>query len=88
MKKIILVIFIVFANGSFFAQKTVGGKVIDNAKNKTFQKGEQKGDEIIDNTLNNIEDGIKNIFKKKKKKTVVEEPKEELDKNKQLKKIQ
>ncbi|MDP5091722.1 MAG: OmpA family protein [Polaribacter sp.] len=88
MKKLILVIIIVFANGILFAQKTVGGKVVDNAKNKTFQKGEQKGDEIIDNTLNNIEDGIKNIFKKKKKKTVVEEPKEEIDKTKNVKKNQ
>lgn len=54
------------------AQETVGGKVLKNAKSKTYNKGEQKGDEAIDKTLDKVEEKIGNLFKKKKKKTTGE----------------
>lgn len=51
-----------------FAQETVGGRVLKNAKDKTYQGGEQKGDNTVEDALNKVEDGFKNIFKKKDKK--------------------
>ena len=44
-------------------------KVLKNAKDKTYQRGEQKGDEGVETVLNKAEEKIKNIFKKKDKKT-------------------
>ncbi|MDP2159740.1 MAG: OmpA family protein [Flavobacterium sp.] len=52
-----------------FAQETVGGRVVKNAKDKTYNRGEQKGDDTVDKTLNKLEEGINNIFKKKEKKS-------------------
>ena len=55
---------------SFFitnAQETVGGRVIKNAKDKTYNKGEQKSDETVDKALNKAEETLTNIFKKKDK---------------------
>ncbi|MDK2771564.1 MAG: OmpA family protein [Flavobacterium sp.] len=68
MKKLVLtgILFSVFINLS--AQETVGGRVAKNAKDKTYGKVEQKGDEAVDKTLNKIEEGIGSIFKKKEKK--------------------
>ncbi len=51
------------------SQETVGGKVVKNAKDKTYQRGEQKGDEGIDKALDKVEEGIGNLFKKKDKKS-------------------
>ena len=68
---IILVVFFISLTG--FSQETVGGKVLKNAKDKTYQRGEQRGDEGVEKTLNKVEDGIKNIFKKKDKKKKQEE---------------
>ena len=51
-----------------YAQETVGGRVVTNAKDKTYQRGEQKSDEAVDKALNSIEEGIGNLFKKKEKK--------------------
>lgn len=50
------------------AQETVGGRVLKNAKDKTYTKGEQKGDETIDKALSKAEEKINNLFKKKDKK--------------------
>lgn len=61
-----MVFLISFQSG--FSQETVGGKVAKNAKDKTYQRGENKGDEAVDKTLDKVEDGIKGIFKKKGKK--------------------
>ena len=52
---------------SIYAQETVGGKVVKNTKDKTYQRGEQKGDETVDKALNKIEEGLGSIFKKKDK---------------------
>lgn len=51
-----------------FSQETVGGRAIENAKNQTYQKGENIADETVNDALNKVEDGIKNLFKKKDKK--------------------
>ena len=59
-----------------YAQETVGGRVVNNAKDKTYQRGEQKSDEAVDKALNSVEEGIGNLFKKKEKK-----PKEKTSKN-------
>ncbi len=66
-----MVLFISFQSG--FSQETVGGKVAKNAKDKTYRRGEQKGDETVDKALDKVEDGIKGIFKKKDKKKKSEE---------------
>jgi OmpA-OmpF porin, OOP family len=68
MKTIITVFLFVLSSGTAFSQETVGGIVLKNAKDKTYQRGEQKADETVEKTLNKVEDGIKNIFKKKDKK--------------------
>ena len=53
---------------SAISQETVGGKVAKRAKDRTYQRGEDKGVETVDKVLDEVEDGILNIFKKKKKK--------------------
>jgi OmpA-OmpF porin, OOP family len=68
MKTIITVFLFVLSSGTAFSQETVGGIVLKNARDKTYQRGEQKADETVEKTLNKVEDGIKNIFKKKDKK--------------------
>lgn len=51
-----------------YCQETLGGTILNNSKNQTYQKGEQKSSEVVDGALNKVEDGINNIFKKKDKK--------------------
>ncbi len=68
MKKLLVIMVLLFGFQMGFTQETVGGKVAKNAKNKTYKRGEQKGDDAVDKTLNKVEDGIKDIFKKKEKK--------------------
>lgn len=48
--------------------ETLGKKILGNAKGKTYQKGEQKTDEKVDEVLSIAEDKLKNLFKKKEKK--------------------
>jgi outer membrane protein OmpA-like peptidoglycan-associated protein len=86
MKKILLLIILICTTELLQAQETVGGKVVKNTKDKTYQKGEQKADETVDKALNKVEDGIKNIFKKKDKKKKkkdeqVEENSQEMEQN-------
>jgi len=69
MKTVITVMMLIFTTISSYSQETVGGKVLKNAKDKTYQRGEQKSDETVEGALNKVEDGIKNIFKKKEKKS-------------------
>jgi OmpA-OmpF porin, OOP family len=59
---------ILFFSMVSFAQETVGERVLENAKTKTYQRGEQKSDQTVDKTLDKVEEGIKGIFKKKDKK--------------------
>lgn len=69
MKKNVFTLFLVamsFLNVT--AQETVGGRIFKNAKDKTYNKGEQKGDETVDKALNKAEETITGIFKKKDKK--------------------
>lgn len=68
MKKIVILIGLIVFSLSVNAQETVGGRVLQKAKDKTYQKGEDNGDEVVDKTLNKVEEGIKGIFKKKDKK--------------------
>jgi outer membrane protein OmpA-like peptidoglycan-associated protein len=68
MKKQFILILFFCGLFSVQAQETVGGKVVKNAKDKTYQRGEQRGDEGVEGALNKVEDGIKNIFKKKERK--------------------
>lgn len=69
MKTVITVMMLIFTTISSYSQETVGGRVVKNAKDKTYQRGEQKSDETVEGALNKVEDGIKNIFKKKEKKS-------------------
>jgi outer membrane protein OmpA-like peptidoglycan-associated protein len=64
----ILILFIFCALSVFAQETTVGERVIQNAKEKTYQRGEQKGDDTVEDALNKAEDKIKKIFKKKEKK--------------------
>lgn len=64
-KNVLILIVLVFCFFISNAQKTVGGRVIKNVKNKTNNKVEQKGDETVDKVLNKTEEAIDNIFKKK-----------------------
>ncbi len=50
------------------AQETVGGKVIRNTKDQTYNRGEEKASETVDKALDKVEEGIGSIFKKKDKK--------------------
>lgn len=62
---LITVFFFTIAN----AQETVGGKVIRNTKDQTYNRGEDKASETVDKALDKVEEGIGNIFKKKEKKS-------------------
>lgn len=62
---LITVFFFTVAN----AQETVGGKVIRNTKDQTYNRGEDKASETVDKALDKVEEGIGNIFKKKEKKS-------------------
>lgn len=73
MKTTIAAIIFMLSCITVFSQETVGGRVLKNAKDKTYQRGEQRGDETVEGALNKVEDGIKNIFKKKDKKKKKEE---------------
>lgn len=68
MKKLLTVFVLLFFIQISFTQETVGGRVIKNAKDKTYGRGEQKGDEAVDKALNKVEEGINGLFKKKEKK--------------------
>lgn len=50
------------------AQETVGGKVIRNTRDQTYNRGEDKASETVDKALDKVEEGIGDIFKKKDKK--------------------
>lgn len=67
MKNSVLLAFFMLMVVHLHAQETVGGKVVKRAKDKTVQRGEQKTDQAIDKTLDKVEEGIGNIFKKKEK---------------------
>ena len=73
MKTVITIMVLFFTSITAYSQETVGGRVLKNAKDKTYQRGEQKGEEGVEGALNKVEDGIKNIFKKKDKKKKQEE---------------
>ena len=78
MKNLLTALLILLGIQCITAQETVGGKVLKNAKDKTYQRGEQKGDEGVETVLNKAEEKIKNIFKKKDKKKKEEpQPSEE-----------
>ncbi|MDD2984859.1 OmpA family protein [Flavobacterium sp.] len=64
----ILTFFLLCSLAAFAQETTVGDRVIQNAKDKTYQRGEQKSDETVDKALNKVEEGINGIFKKKDKK--------------------
>ena len=68
MKTILTIVITLFTVCMSFSQETVGERVVKNAKDKTYQRGEQKSDETVDGALNKVEEGIKGIFKKKDKK--------------------
>lgn len=69
MKKNVFTLFLVAMSFmSITAQETVGGRIFKNAKDKTYNKGEQKSDETVDKALNKAEETLTNIFKKKDKK--------------------
>lgn len=68
MKTLMTLMVLFFSTIATYSQETVGGRVVKNAKDKTYQRGEQKGDETVEGALNKVENGIKNIFKKKDKK--------------------
>lgn len=65
-----------------YSQETVGGRVIQNAKDKTYQRGEQIGDETVESTLNKAQEKIKNLFKKKEKKA--KETTQEMESNQEM----
>jgi outer membrane protein OmpA-like peptidoglycan-associated protein len=77
MKTLITMMLLIFTIVTSYSQETVGGKVLKNAKDKTYQRGEQKGDQTVDGALNKVEDKINNIFKKKDKKKKTDEPQKE-----------
>lgn len=68
----LLIVLIGIGIGSAYAQIDIKGKL----KEKTQSRTEQKVDEGIDKSLDKIEEGIGNLFKKKKKGTVKEEEEE------------
>lgn len=68
MKKLISTSFLLLFGIASIAQETVGERVIINAKDQTYQRGEQRSTETVDKALNKIEEGIGNLFKKKEKK--------------------
>jgi OOP family OmpA-OmpF porin len=68
MKKMTLVLCFVCLTITTFAQNTTGERILQNAKDKTYQKGEDLSNEAIDKTLNKLEEGVKSVFKKKDKK--------------------
>jgi OmpA-OmpF porin, OOP family len=68
MKTKISIVLLILTSVVSYSQETVGGKVIQNAKDKTYQRGEQRGGEGVDEALNKVEDKLKNLFKKKEKK--------------------
>jgi len=80
MKKLLTVLaFMIFIQFSFAQETTVGERVIKNAKDKTYGRGEQKGDETVDKALNKVEEGITGLFKKKDKKKKKEETEQQED---------
>jgi OOP family OmpA-OmpF porin len=52
MKKMTLVLCFVCLTITTFAQNTTGERILQNAKDKTYQKGEDLSNEAIDKTLN------------------------------------
>ena len=73
MKKLLTVFVLLLFIQISYTQETVGGRVIKNAKDKTYGRGEQKSDETVDKALNKVEEGITSLFKKKDKKKKKEE---------------
>lgn len=68
MKNILLTTVFLICTLNIYAQETVGGRVLKNSKDRTYDRVEQKGGESVDKALDKVEEGITNIFKKKDKK--------------------
>ncbi len=68
MKNFTVILILFFSTISVFAQETVGGRVLQGAKDKTYQRTEDKGSTTVDKALDKVEDKIFSIFKKKEKK--------------------
>ena len=73
MKMIITTLLCLFTFTTVYCQETLGGTILNNSKNQTYKKGEQKSGEVVDGALNKVEDGINNLFKKKNKKAKSED---------------
>ncbi|SHF95073.1 hypothetical protein SAMN05444372_101298 [Flavobacterium micromati] len=75
MTNLAIIIVLMLSYLSLMAQQTVGGKVIKNSKDQTYNWGERKGSETVDEALDKVENKLKNIFKKKdeKKKEVAQD---------------
>lgn len=67
-KTLLLIILLIISFKNTQAQETVGGRVLKNSKDRTYDRAEQKGDQGVDKALDKIEEGIGSIFKKKDKK--------------------
>ncbi|MFN3756145.1 MAG: OmpA family protein [Flavobacterium sp.] len=69
MKKRILIIVLLLCNLTFvFAQQGLGERIKERTKNQTQNRVETKTEQTVDNSMNKVEEGINNIFKKKEKK--------------------
>jgi OmpA-OmpF porin, OOP family len=68
MKKLLFAAVVLIYSMASNAQETVGGRVLSKGKENILQRGEQKGDNTVNKTLDKVEEGILSIFKKKDKK--------------------
>lgn len=67
MNNLAIIIVLMLSYLSLMAQQTVGGKVIKNSKDQTYNWGERKGSETVDETLEKVENKLKISLKRKTK---------------------
>jgi len=65
MKQLLLVVSMIAFLQQAEAQDGLGKRILENSKNRSINRTEQKADESVDRTLDKIEEGIDGIFRRK-----------------------
>ena len=67
MKKLIFTALMLASVSFAQAQEKLGGRILNNTKEKAKNKTEQEADKTVDKAIDKVAEGIGSIFKKKEK---------------------
>jgi outer membrane protein OmpA-like peptidoglycan-associated protein len=67
MKNLILLLAIILAMGTAYAQEGLGKRIIQRSKDQTINRAENRSADGVETGLNKVEEGVGNLFRKKGK---------------------